>query len=143
MASSIPVILCGRTEGIGAGVIEALKPEIEVIHFILTPEAGKNQIPALLKGDKNVLSDSGLGSKNYERTAEALLLGAGYSEEEIEEMREASKEVKGVPWLRPDTEKPAPPLGPEYGKALVARIKETMNGLAEKGEMGQDAVVWY
>jgi hypothetical protein len=29
MASPIPVILCGRTEKIGAGVIEALKPEME------------------------------------------------------------------------------------------------------------------
>ncbi|KAJ4356034.1 uncharacterized protein N0V89_004061 [Didymosphaeria variabile] len=143
MASPIPVILCGRTERIGAGVIEALQPEIEVIHFVLTPEAGKTQIPALLRGEKEVTSDSGLGSKNYERAVEAVLLGAGYSDEEVEEMREASAGIKSMPWLRPDTSKPAPPLGPEYGKALVARIKKTLKELNEKGNMSKDAVVWY
>ncbi|KAF2446079.1 hypothetical protein P171DRAFT_483457 [Karstenula rhodostoma CBS 690.94] len=115
MASSIPVILCGRTEAIGAGIIEALKPEIEVMHFILTPEA-----------------DSALGPNKYERTSEAVLLGAGYGEEDTVEIREASKGIKDVPWLRP-----------EYEKALVARIMEKVKGLEEKGEMRQDAVVWY
>jgi hypothetical protein len=70
-------------------------------------------------------------------------LGGGYSDEEIREIREASVGIKSIPWLRPDTNKPAPPLGPEYGKAMVARIKDTVKDLNEKEKMSQDAVVWY
>jgi len=53
--------------------------------------------------------------------------------------------VKKVPWLRPDTSKPAPPLGPEYGKALVVRIKELMADLQKQGKLdgGEDGVYWY
>lgn len=102
-----------------------------------------NQIPVILKGEKEVPSDSALGSKNYDKTPEAILLGAGYNQEEVEQIRNASKGIKGIPWLRPDTTKPAPPLGPEYGKALVARIKETLKKLDDKKEMSEDAVVWY
>lgn len=163
MSSPLPVILCGKTEQIAQGVIATLKPEMEgtlahiwtkvylwailltatVVHLILTPEAGKSQIPLLLKGEKEVPSDSELGSKNYEQPPVAVLLGAGYDDEAIEQMREAAKGTKNVPWLRPDTTKPAPPLGPEYGKALVARIKETIKELGEQGKMDEDAVVWY
>lgn len=73
-----------------------------------------------------------------------MLLGAGYDDEAVAEMREACKDAgSGIPWLRPDTTKPAPPLGPEYGKALVRRIKELMGTLAEQGKLGEDAVLYY
>ena len=88
-------------------------------------------------------SNSELGSKNYENSPEAVLLGAGYSEQDIEGMREASKDFKRVPWLRPDTTKAAPPLGPEYGQALVARIKETIKELSKKGKLAEDTIIWY
>lgn len=88
-------------------------------------------------------SDSTLGSKNYDKTPGAILLGAGYSDQEIEGIRRVSAGIKDVPWLKPNTNKPAPPLGPEYGKALVARIKETVKELSDMGRMTQDAVVWY
>jgi hypothetical protein len=96
-----------------------------------------------LKGEKKVPSDSELGSRNYENPPVAVLLGAGYDDEAIEQMREAATGTKDVPWLRPDNTKPAPPLGPEYGKALVARIKETIVELTEKEKMNEDGVVWY
>jgi hypothetical protein len=70
-------------------------------------------------------------------------MGGGYSDEEIEEIRKASAGIKNIPWLRPDTNKPAPPLGPEYGKAMVARIKKMVKDLHKKEKMAQDAVVWY
>ena len=80
-----------------------------------------------------------------------MLLGAGYDDAAVEEMREACGELKdGVFWLRPDTGKPAPPLGPEYGKALVRRIKDVLGGLREEKEgeeegvkEGRGGVVWY
>lgn len=51
--------------------------------------------------------------------------------------------AKPVPWLRPDLAKPAPPLGPEYGKALVARIKVLLAELQANGEMNEAKVQWY
>ena len=51
-----------------------------------------------------------------------------------------------VPWLRPDLTKTAMagiPFGPEYGLAVGKRMKEFLNELKEKGEMGKDGVVWY
>lgn len=39
--------------------------------------------------------------------------------------------------------KPAPPLGPEYGKALVARIKETFVDLQKSARLDEDVEVYY
>lgn len=148
----IPVILCGKTERIGEGVIRELQPEYEVIEFIMTPEAGITNIPLLLSGSAPASSLSQLGSKNFSRLPGAIILGAGYDDEAAERMRKAVAEaeavgtkVKKVPWLRPDTSKPAPPLGPEYGKALVVRIKELMADLQKQGKLdgGEDGVYWY
>ncbi|RYP83086.1 hypothetical protein DL770_005427 [Monosporascus sp. CRB-9-2] len=138
-----PVILCGRSEQIGQGVIANLKPEYDVIHFVMTPEGGKVQIPAILKGDQSPPSDSTLGSRDYSKPPIAVLLGAGYDDAGTEVMMKASEGLRPIPWLRPDTSKPAPPLGPEYGKALVARIKELLAQLKEGGKMSEQKVHWY
>jgi hypothetical protein len=107
-------------------------------------ETGKQQIPALLRGEKPESSGSTLGSKNYEKTPVAILLGAGFDDDAVQELREAAKGTKSVPWLRPDTTKPTPPLGPQYGKAMVERIKETVKGLEERGELeGNGEVVLF
>ncbi|KAJ5151889.1 hypothetical protein N7492_010184 [Penicillium capsulatum] len=142
MARPIATILCGRTEKIGAAVIAALKPEFEVIHFIMTPEAGQVQIPVLLRGEA-APSASELGTRDYGRKVEAIILGGGYDDEAIQQLRTAAGSLSTVPWLRADTTKPTPPLGPAYGECLVARIKETVKKLQAGGEMEKDAVVWY
>lgn len=115
------------------------------VHFILTPADGVAKIPLLLKGEKTVPSVSALGSKNYSQPPAAVLIGAGYDDVAVAEMMEAAATAgtKPVPWLRPDMTKPAPPLGPEYGKAMVQRIKETLKELAEKGGMDEAKVVLY
>ena len=117
----------------------------KVNHLILSVEAGKIEIPALLRGESPASSTGeGLDTRDYSNLPEAVLLGAGYDEAAIQAMREACKDVPNqLPWLRPDTTKPAPPLGPEYGKALVERIKDVLKDMREKGEMKKDAVVWY
>lgn len=161
MASPHPIVLCGKTEAIGAVVLENLKPEFEgiptnlpvlsaklnlnaVIQFIQSVETGKQQIPALLRGDNPGSSGSALGSHNYERTPVAIVLGAAFDDEGIEALREAAKGTKDVPWLRPDTSKPTPPPGPDYGKAMVARIKEKVASLVDEGKLeGNGKVVWF
>ena len=57
----------------------------------------------------------------------------------------ASSGSSGVLWLRHDGSKPAPPLGPEYGKAIVQRVKDTLGKLAAEGRLGsgEDGVHWY
>ncbi|KAI1428590.1 hypothetical protein F5Y12DRAFT_710890 [Xylaria sp. FL1777] len=138
-----PVILCGKTEQIGQGVIAALKPEYDVCHFILTPEGGSLQIPAILKGDSSPPSDSALGSKDYSKAPIAVILGGGYDDAGIDMMMKASAGIKPIVWLRPDLTKPAPPLGPEYGKALVVRIKELLAQLSKDDKLNEEKIHWY
>lgn len=160
-----PVILCGKTESIGKGVIATLKPEFDgvfqaasrsglatlctlltryaVIHFVMTPESGKEQIPAIFRGETPPSSDSELGSKDYSQKPVAVILGGGYDDAGAEVMMEASRGIHPVPWLRPDLSIPAPPLGPEYGKAMVARVKEKLAAMEKEGTMKEEKVVWY
>ncbi|KAJ0108254.1 hypothetical protein J7T55_000220 [Diaporthe amygdali] len=138
-----PVILCGKTESIGKGVIETLKPEFDVIHFVMTPESGKEEIPAIFRGEIPLSADSKLGSKDYSQKPVAVILGGGYDDAATEVMMEASKGIHPIPWLRPDLGIPAPPLGPEYGNALVARIKEKLAAMEKEGTMKEEKVIWY
>ncbi|KAL4875741.1 hypothetical protein BJY04DRAFT_201266 [Aspergillus karnatakaensis] len=141
----ILAILCGRTEKIASVVIPALLPEIEVIHFIPTTSSAVSQIPALLRGETAVPSDTPFGTKNYTRGVGAIILGAGYTDEDIDAMRAVSvgEGSKGVPWIRADTSKPTPPLGPEYGKDAVRRVKAAFEEIQDKGGLEGDGVFWY
>ncbi|KAK3319332.1 hypothetical protein B0H66DRAFT_582622 [Apodospora peruviana] len=71
-----PVILCGKTEKIGTGVIPA----------------GASQIPATLRGDSNPQSDSQLGSKDYSTPPVAVILGGGYGDADIDLLFMAARE---------------------------------------------------
>lgn len=113
-----------------------------MIHFVLTPEGGQEQIPAIFKGEKPS-ANSELGSKDYSEKPVAVILGAGYDDSDVHQMMEASKGIHPIPWLRPDLSKPAPPLGPEYGKALVQRIKLLLAEMEKDGKMDEEKVVWY
>ncbi|KAI1077279.1 hypothetical protein F5B20DRAFT_583525 [Whalleya microplaca] len=140
---SIPVILCGKTEAVGRAVIAYLKPEYDVIHFVMTPETGAAQIPAILRGEQSPPSDSELGSKNYSKPPVAVILGGAYDDAGTEVMMKASAGIKPMPWLRPNRATPTPPLGPEYGKAIVVRVKELLAQLQQEGKMNDEKVQWY
>ncbi|KAK9321570.1 hypothetical protein V1517DRAFT_326022 [Lipomyces orientalis] len=142
MTVPLPVIVCGKSTTIANSVITALKPEYEVIHVILSPAQGVAQIPGLLLG-KNPGELDNIGTRNYSQKAIALVTGAGYDDDAIAEMRGAAKGTTSVPWLRPDMNRPAPPLGPGYGEALVIRVKETLKQLAAEGKLQEDALVYY
>ncbi|KAI3329514.1 hypothetical protein F4824DRAFT_506093 [Ustulina deusta] len=138
-----PLILCGKTEQIGRGVIATLEPEYDVIHFVMSPESGAIQIPAILKGDQSPPSHSALGSKDYSKSPVAIIMGGAFDDAGIEAMMKASEGIKPIPWLRPDLTKPTPPLGPEYGKAMVARVKVLLEQLKKEGKMNEEKVHWY
>ncbi|KAH7136811.1 hypothetical protein B0J13DRAFT_560082 [Dactylonectria estremocensis] len=145
MASPIPIVLCGKTEQIGKGVIAGLSPEVEVVHFVLTPEAGVKEIPQLLKGVMPEVKSSDIGSGNLNGAIKAVVLGAAYEEDLINVMREAASQVANIPWIRQDTSLPTPPLGPEYGKAMVVRVKESLGKLESSGSLGvgEGGMFWY
>ncbi|KAK7417422.1 hypothetical protein QQX98_004541 [Neonectria punicea] len=145
MTGHIPIILCGKTEQIGKGVIAGLQPEYEVVHFILTPEAGVKELPQILQGIALEEKSSNIGSGNLDRGIKAIVLGGAFDDEGITLMKEAASQIKKVAWLRQDTTKPAPPLGPEYGKEMVRRVKETLGELQESGKLtnGEEGVFWY
>jgi hypothetical protein len=122
-----------------------------VVHVILSPQAGVTDIPLLLSSSAPSAPDSSqpeaagatLGTGNHSQAPAAVVLGAGYDDAMVEEMMAACKSSKQVPWLRPDTTKPAPPLGPAYGKALVERVKVELKRLADEGKLDSGDVVWY
>ncbi|KAL8818095.1 MAG: hypothetical protein Q9223_003190 [Gallowayella weberi] len=144
MASPIPVILCGRTQHIAKGVIAALRPEFEAIHLILSPATGKTQIPALLRGEVPPSDDAdNIGTRDYSKPPAAVILGAGYEDSHVAEMRELCKSDSKIPWLKPDLSKPAPPLGPDYGKAMVQRVKSRLAELSAGGQMNGDGVYLF
>lgn len=115
-----------------------------VIHFVMSPEAGAAQIPAIFRGEQAVETDSALGSHDYSRKPVAVILGGGYDDAGTEVMMKAAAGIHPVPWLRPDLTIPAPPFGtPEYGKALVERIKALLAKLEQEGKMNEEKVFRY
>lgn len=162
MSPPHPVILCGKTEAIGAVVIENLKPELEspslnschprtkltrlpAIEFVQTVSAGRTLIPSLLRGETppSSASTSGLGTKDYEKMPVAVILGAAFDDQGVEELRDAAKGSREVPWLRPDAGVKMPPPGPEYGRVMVERIKKRVRVLEDGGMLGEGGVVWF
>jgi hypothetical protein len=69
-----------------------------------------------------------------------VITRVGYGDESIAVMREACQEASNVPWLRPDPNKPVPPLRSGYGKALVKRLERFLKDMAEKGQLKKDGV---
>ncbi|RGP71955.1 hypothetical protein FSPOR_3070 [Fusarium sporotrichioides] len=147
----IPIILCGKTEFIGQRVIEALKPEIEVVHFILPGESGKVIIPELLRGNPPPSHPdvSAIGSGNYTQVPEAVVLGGAFEDNDIEALRNAVKAmdgVRGVAWVRQDTTQPTPPVtSPEYPKLMTRRTKESIIQLHKNMKLDgkNDRIEWY
>ncbi|KAL5589723.1 hypothetical protein FOVSG1_011590 [Fusarium oxysporum f. sp. vasinfectum] len=149
--SPIPIILCGKPEFIGERVIEALKPEIEVVQFILPGNSGRVIIPALLAGRSppSHPDSSAIGSGNYNNAPRAVVLGGAFEESDIATLRDAVKTVngaRGVAWLRQDTTQPAPPVtSPEYPKLMTRRTKEAVIKLNKDGKLDgtYDGLEWY
>jgi hypothetical protein len=91
---------------------------------------------------------SALGSGDWTTPPRAVMFGGGYTDEEIEELRNlvgTGETAVRIPWLRVDFSIPAPPLGPEYGKAVTQRGKALLDRLVQEGklEQGNDEVYFF
>lgn len=115
-----------------------------VIHMILSPADGKREIPALLRGDAPPTDrKNNLGTQNYSKKAAAVILGGAFGDADIAAMREACRGDSKAPWLRLDLSKPTPPVGPEYGKAMVQRVKSCLKQLEIDGKLDGDSIYFY
>lgn len=80
-----------------------------------------------------------VGTQNYAHTPAAVFVGGGHDDAGIEAMRNACTGCKyPVPWLKQDTGKAAPPLGPGYGEVMAERVKKCLQGLEREGRMVGD-----
>jgi hypothetical protein len=109
----------------------------------MSPESGAVQIPAILRGEQSIPADSTLGSKDYSRSPICVILGGGFDDAGVVTMMKAAEGLKPLPWLRPDQNKPAPPLGPAYGKAMVRRVKELIPQLEAAGKLDTSEVHYF
>lgn len=119
-----------------------------VVHFILTAEAAAEELPAVFKGQLPEPRSSSIGTGNVALIPKAVVLGGAYTDEDFALMHQAvssQDQARAVVWLRQDSSKPAPPLGPEYGKAMVARVKETLVVLEKDGKLDGHVggTYWY
>ncbi|KAB8202562.1 hypothetical protein P875_00075758 [Aspergillus parasiticus SU-1] len=136
--AGIPVIVCGKTSQIGDVVREVLQPEYEVTHLFLSPATAKNEIPALLRQTGSTTStESG-------NSPAAIIMGGGYTQTDLEEIRAASQgpDAKPVAWLKVDPAKTPSsiPVGPEYGRAVAKRTKDRLDELVRDGGIDRDEV---
>ncbi|KAF7561048.1 hypothetical protein G7046_g3093 [Stylonectria norvegica] len=138
VASSVKaaaIVLCGIREDIGEIVIEGLKPEYNVVHFIMNPKAGAEDIPEILRGNIPKSSATNIGSRDFSMGIRAVVVGGAFTQDGLTEMQEAAAKVSDTVWLRQDKTKAAPPLGPLYAEAMVTRTKETLNRLQAEGKL--------
>ncbi|KAL0941234.1 uncharacterized protein CTRU02_203997 [Colletotrichum truncatum] len=146
----IPIIICGKTEQVGSGVIEGLKPEFEVIHFVQSPDSGAAIIPAILSGKTppSHPDSSSIGTGNYTVPPRAVVLGSLFDEAGFTTIKNAvlaDPAAKNILWLRNDTSKPGPPIGPGYPESVIARVREAMARLEKEGKLDGEYAgeEWY
>ncbi|KAE9371721.1 hypothetical protein N431DRAFT_484199 [Stipitochalara longipes BDJ] len=142
MSEPIPIVLCGASPQIATGVKNGLLPEIEVIHVILSAEAGAAEIPLLLEGQSLPPSEN-VGSQNYSKKPVAIITGGGYDDARFKLMKDACEGKGSVSWLRPDMGYPMPPLGPQYGATMVERVRKGIRELVNSGRLGGEGVFIY
>ncbi|EJT82585.1 hypothetical protein GGTG_02558 [Gaeumannomyces tritici R3-111a-1] len=145
--TKISVIVTGKGEHIGKPVIEALLPEIEVIHYTLA-EAIDRELPLLLRGEQPDPKSSNLASARWESGPPvALLLGGAYDEAAIQRLRRSLGLVgasddepataTSIPWIRIDSKKSTvKPTDPGYAADVTRRMKETVLKLNSEGKLG-------
>ncbi|KAK7948609.1 uncharacterized protein PG986_009495 [Apiospora aurea] len=145
----MPIIVCCKTEQVGAGVIQSLKPEYDVVHFIIDAENASREIASVLRGQAPPTPSSRLGSRRY-GTSEALrpravVFGGACDDGLIETIGEEvllgsriggckPTTVTKVPLLKANQAAAMPPLGPEYGRKIVQRVKACLRRLEEEGK---------
>ncbi|SPN98948.1 uncharacterized protein DNG_01987 [Cephalotrichum gorgonifer] len=104
--AAIPIALYGVQVEISRKVQEALLPEYDVVHVVLTRQAAEEELPALLSGNTSITPSSGVGS-NVERPVperlipRVLAFSTGVSDADLEAAVKATGIAAGA-YTRPD-----------------------------------------
>jgi len=104
-------------------------------------EGGLHNLPFILSGSTPANEESSLGSKNYYKPPKAIILGGGYSDDDLAKLQEAAISPSGavrVPWLKADIEKTKrgpEPGTPEYSQLVALRVKETLGELLRQKDL--------
>lgn len=128
---------------------------VEAIHFISDPKIAKTDLPRFLRHETPSSNTSeGIGSSDYSRPPEAFLLGLGYTNDVVEELRNACRDVpNGLPWIvggcsTDDFKRlvEAKSIGPpeQNGPITAKKQKKKLMEVLQQGNGGKDGVfAWY
>ncbi|KAM0815297.1 hypothetical protein AB5N19_01091 [Seiridium cardinale] len=133
--SNLPIVLLGKSEPVGASVIQNLKPEYEVTHFMLSSEAAIAELPFVLKGQEPPTKSSEIGSGNYSTPPKAIIFGGGYDGSATDEILSGIGSTNVL--LKSDQSIPMPPIGPEYGQKILERCKGKLGELTSTGKLDE------
>lgn len=114
--------------------------------------AALTELPALLAGGSPTPS-SGYGS-NAKTTGtptpgssvRGILIGGGYSPDDVEQIKAACDKAKALPFFRADTSKPRPegaPPGPPPVEELTKRVLESFEGATKEGDGWAPGVYFF
>ncbi|KAK0637047.1 hypothetical protein B0T17DRAFT_520541 [Bombardia bombarda] len=145
--TSVPVILCGKAVEIGSKVAPAIKPEMEVVHFINSLQDAKDNIPELLAG-RGPLRPSGneVGTHDYTKPPRAVIFGRAFTPEDVIELNRLcrGKGAAGpIAWIAgdPGYKPPANP-GPAYAAKAADNVKNALKKWQEEGANSEE-IVYY
>ncbi|KAK0946425.1 hypothetical protein LTR29_002187 [Friedmanniomyces endolithicus] len=126
---------------------KSMLPEYEVIHHFPSTSAAQTELPLLLRGSL-LTPRSSVGTNSHASQPQiprAIMVGAGFSEIELDEMRKIDG-AESVPWLYPDPLKSAASAlsGQFLMMVIVRRVKGCLraNGVVEGEEREGKGGVW-
>lgn len=117
-----------------------------VIHFTLAGSLA-DELPTLLTGKAPATaSNSTIGTGNFAAPPQALLLGAGFEQADIDKLKALAESTPGavqIPWLWIDVSKGDAPTGKPteeeikaIGEKVAKRMKDTLDKLKAEGKLG-------
>ena len=124
-----------------------------VIHLILNTQTGVAQLPYVLRGRRpppetwDEEADI-VATLNYSAPPRAVCFGGAFSDDDIEAMRAATKDVRSdAVWLKVDADKPKPNVAEDpvaYGKHMVGRAKDALEkALGDESEEWKGKIMLY
>lgn len=149
--TTIPLVLIGKTTEMGSKVIEALKPEYEVIHFLGSVEAASSELPLLLTGKRPENPSFGnLGTQDYSAKPQAIVVGSYFTNAMVDEVREKCGRALSVPWMtagvdeeQRDAMLEQPPDPETYAPLASKLLKEVMGRVRSECKWDGDGVFVY
>ncbi|KAI1173429.1 hypothetical protein F4777DRAFT_447279 [Nemania sp. FL0916] len=143
----IPVVVCGKSEVVGAKVTESLKPEIEVIYFLSGDEQIQRHLPQLLAGASGAnLPPSAVGTQNFSRLPQAVIFGRGNEPGSVQAHHASfgQNSDRAVAWIAGDPDEPPPTTapGPGYAEKTAEVVKAKLAAWVKAGGKSRELIYY-